>query len=169
MKDLFEALKSKLSAGLPPEPRIKTIDLWNNQERFDEKGVQRPFPYNAIFMAFQTQQTRQLALGIKDRVVNIRFYFAIKNYRTDKSPQLDFFKEFNLLMTGYTLGDQAIPLFSPLREVEVEFDEDHELVSLPWIDFQTIYKDFTGYRGLKPNAIGTVTNIPINVTIENGT
>lgn len=54
-----------------------------------------------------------------------------------------------------------------MREADLEFDEDHELVSLPWIDYQTIYKDFSAYPGMIKGRTTDLTDITVeNLTIE---
>ena len=175
MRDLFECLAKRLEP-MKKTTRLRTVDLWNNQMEADEEGNQKKIRYDAIFMAFQVGQTRNFALNIKDRVVGVRFYFAIKNYRSNKATKdLDFFHEFVKLIDGYGEGGdsskpihQQIPIFSPLREAELEFDEDHELISLPWMDYVTIYKDFSAYPGLQKNRTVELTTITVNKEIDNG-
>lgn len=151
MTDLFEAIKERLEnppshkRSLRVSSNVKTIDIWNNQLTADEEGEQRAIRMNAVLLSFSTAETRPASLGIKFKVVNVRFYYLLKTLKRDKSPNLDFKRELAQLMEGFVSEGSAEPIFSAFHEVELENDEDHDLIAAPFVDYRTIYTDVSGY------------------------
>ena len=161
MKDLYEAIAERLKP-MRASDNVQTIDIWNNQTTPDDKGKhgkKKGIRYNAIYMAFQIAEVRHIGLGVKDKVTNVRFYFAIKKLKADKRDNLDFYTNFAQLIESWASDGVSLPVFGSFKETEAEFDEDHDLVALPYLDYQTVYRDVSGYRFLKGRQVqlGTIT------------
>lgn len=145
MKDLFCVLEDRLKP-LKKCANINNIDLWNNQVKAQEQGNQKGFRYNSIFIHFIVNEVKNVGLGIKHKSITVRFYFAIKNLKSDKAKDLDFYDDFAQLIQGFGANEGFQPYFSSFHEVGLVYDNDHDNIALPFVDYNTIYIDLTGYR-----------------------
>jgi len=165
MRALYEAIAARLKP-LKASDRINTIDLWNNQLEAMKSGKQKEIRMNAIYIAFQlVPPIKHLGLGIKGKTFNVRFYFALKNLKSDKRRDLDFYINFAKLMEGWASQTGEHPAHSAFREVEISFDEDHDNVALPFLDYQTQYIDTSGYKFGGENQEFTPSS-PLDLTIN---
>lgn len=124
---------------------IRNIDLFNNQLQALADGKQKNFRFDSIFIEFIVQEVRDVGYGIKDKIMIVRFYFALKSLRASKVQNLDFYDEFASLVQGFASQNNTHPAFSGLREVALENDEDHDNIALPYVDYETVYRDVSGY------------------------
>lgn len=168
MKALYESIASRLESLRSSSDRIKTVDLWNNQIDAMKSGKQKAIRMNAIYIAFElVPPIKHLGLGIKGKTFNVRFYFALKNLSADKRKDLDFYENFAQLIEGWASKTGEAPAHSAFREVEISFDEDHDNVALPYLDYTTQYIDFSGYRFLRKNRTQDLSTITVNTEIDN--
>lgn len=166
MNDLFQAIKKRLEP-LKASDRIKTVDLWNNQLEAIREGKQKAIVWNAIFISFSlVPPIKHVGLGVKYKTINVRFRFALKKFRSDKSLNLDFQNNFSALIDGWASTTGQAPGFSAFREVDGEPDEDHDLIALPFVDYQTQYIDATAYRFRKKDQEYTPAEDSITIDVS---
>lgn len=167
MKDIYSHIADRLKP-LKRSDNINTIEVWNNQISLDNEEKENHIRYNAIFIAFQVNETKNFSFNIKERNLGVRFYFGLKNYSSRKDKYLNFYQRFTTLIDGWGYGGDSSrpladqpPIFSPLRESQLEFDEDQSLIAIPFMDYTTIYKDFSSYTGVKKNRVAQLTGVQV--------
>ncbi len=147
MTDLYESISERLKplVGNTSRDKINYVDLWNNQIQAINEKKQKAFRFNSIFIEFIVNQVKPMGYGIKDKLMTVRFYFAIKNLRSNKVQNLDFYEDFSTLIEGFASPNNTVPKFSAMHETLTEFDEDHDNIALPFVDYSTVYTDFSAY------------------------
>jgi hypothetical protein len=144
MIDLFNAIENRLKP-LVDSREIREIRLWNNQNQASAERMTKGVVHGAIYVEFIADRVNNIGLGVKDVFYTVRFHFAIKNLKSDKVENLNFHTEFAKLIQGFSSNGVTTPVFSSFRENARENDEDHDALAFPFVDYSTIYKDYTAY------------------------
>jgi hypothetical protein len=144
MIDLFNAIENRLKP-LVDSREIREVRLWNNQNQASAARMTKGVVHGAIYVEFIADRVNNIGLGIKDVIYTVRFHFAIKNLKSDKVENLNFHTEFAKLIQGFSSNGVTTPVFSSFRENARENDEDHDALAFPFVDYSTIYKDYTAY------------------------
>jgi len=143
MKELFEYISDRILTNVP---EIKSVHLWNDQivtTNVDRKG--KAIRYPSCFIEFEVVDVNNLALGIKDYILNVRVRLAIEQYKYET---LDTFTKWeNLDATLQTMAPTAISglTFTTFQEQLSEFDEDHDNVQVPFIEYRTRFRSDHSY------------------------
>jgi hypothetical protein len=93
----------------------------------------------------------------------VRFRFAIEGYKFERLDTFDFCDQFMAALQLMQPTEASGLVFTSFQEVTTEFDEDHNNVERPSIDFRTI---FTSTAAMWGGQEMTLTGIEINPTIE---
>ena len=143
MKAFFEQIKTKINTDLP---RYKTVDLYNNQDVALENLDQGRIVFPAVFIDFEFISVNQLALGIKNMEMVVRFRFLYENYTTgSRVDDLDLMTEFTNFFDLYR-GQETDPLqFTAFHETLRGLDKDHDMVNFPFIEYSTMYRNQENY------------------------
>lgn len=143
MRGFYEHIKAKINTDLP---KYKTVELFNGQDAqlLDKQIEVVVFP--AVFIDFEFIETRQLALGIKDMDLIVRFRFMFENYTYDsRVDDLDLMTEFTSFFDLWK-GEEDDPFqFTQFQEVVRGLDKDFDMVNFPFIDYRTTYKNQENY------------------------
>lgn len=123
-----------------------TVKLYNSQELADIDGKEEHIFYPAVFIEYVNEENRRLAYGVIDRVLTIRFRFMFEDYTWDRINQFDLLDQFTEHMTGFRGGESDPVQFTSFEELGRDYDENHNQVNLPIIDFITVYRDVNGYQ-----------------------
>jgi hypothetical protein len=135
MRAFYEQIAAKIATDLP---KYKTVNLYNSQEDLTD-DLQL---YPAVSIEFLFTETIQLALGIKDMVMTVRFRFIYENYtRGSRLDDLDLMTEFTTFFDLYK-GIETDPLqFTQFNETLRGLDTDHDNLAFPFIDYDTVYRN----------------------------
>lgn len=140
-------------------PAFKTVRPWNNQLLHSNEtnntrdGSQRgrfgyrqekPFPYPACFIEIIVNDVNNLPLGIKDYFLTVRFRFGVESYKFVRLDTFDFCDDFLAVMHLLAPADDTL-CFTSFQEIATEFDEDHNNVEAPYIDYRTRYRSQVSY------------------------
>jgi hypothetical protein len=157
VKAFFEFLKAQINTEVPA---IKTVRMWNNQflhsnetnnrrdgstgGRFGFRN-EKAFAYPACFVEFIINEVNSLPLGIKDYFLTVRFRFGRESYKFERLETFDFCDNFSkaIQMMAPTLASGLT--FTTFQESNTEFDEDHNNVEVPYIDYRTRYRSSVAY------------------------
>jgi hypothetical protein len=173
VKDLFNYIKEQVNARVP-DPQIKTVRMWNNQLLHSNSTAQRttfrdekPFKYPACFVEFIVDDVNNLPLGITDYILTVRYRFGVERYKFERLETFDFCD--NFLATMHLLAPTGASglTFTTFQLIKPEFDEDHNNVEAPYIDYRTRYRHIPSYTRatdvlhgpITPNAIGDIIEI----------
>lgn len=163
MKELFEYIKSQILAritktvtigGVPTvKPVFKTVRLWNNnfvaantdsKNGKDYKG-DASFTYPALFIEFIVEQVDNRCLGIKDYILTVRCRFGIEAYKFERLDTFDFCDDFSAAIQLMAPTEASGLVFTSFQEIRTEFDEDHNNVEVPYMDYRTRFVSLAGY------------------------
>jgi hypothetical protein len=175
VKALFNYIKARINTNIPT---IKTVRMFNNQFLHSNgndnkttrvKGYrdEKAFAYPACFVEFIVEQSDNRCLGIVDYILTVRFRFGIEAYKFERLDSFDFadtFKSYLQLMAPTVASGLT---FTTFQEISTEFDEDHDNVESPYIDYRTRYRSSVAYQR-RTDVIASPTDIVIEVnqTIE---
>jgi len=173
VKALFTYIKARVNTNIPT---IKTVRMWNNQflhsNGKDDKTTrakgyrdEKAFAYPACFVEFIVEQTDNRAMGIVDYILTVRFRFGIEAYKFERLDTFDFadtFKSFIQAMAPTTVSELY---FTTFQEITTEFDEDHDNVESPYIDYRTRYRSIVAYQR-RTDVISDPVTISATATIE---
>lgn len=165
MKDLYDVIKKRLETIKD----VHYVEPWNNQEQADIEKKQKAIRRNAIYIEMLIDEVKPIGLGIKDKVMTIRLYMSQKNLKADKSRTIDFYEQIAEKLEGFGCIEGYQPYFSTLHEKGQQFDIDHDLIELPFVEYGTIYKDLSGYRyksGFEPIPEGTGVSVNVDIVDE---
>jgi len=144
MRAFYEQIKAKINADLP---RYKTVELYNNQDTNLKDLINEGVIFPAVFIDFDFNETIQLALGIKDMDMTVRFRFMFESYeRGSRVEDLDLMTEFTGVFDLYKGIEQDPLQFTQFNEILRGLDEDHDMVNFPFIDYATIYRNQENYE-----------------------
>ncbi len=171
MKALFNYIVAQANVRVP---EIKTVRMFNNQflhsnsmEKRTTYRDEKPFKYPACFVEFIVNEVNNLPLGITDYFLTVRFRFGVESYKFTRLSTFDFCD--NFLATMHLLAPTLASglTFTSFILDKPEFDEDHNNVEAPYLDYKTRYRHIPSYtRGtdilhgpIAPNPIGDVVEI----------
>ena len=138
-------------------PAIKTVRMWNNQfihsNGTDSKTTvktgykdEKAFRYPALFVEFIVDETMNYSMGIKDYLLTVRFRFGIESFKFTRLDTFDFCDAFNKEIQLMAPTSASGLTFTTFQEVRTEFDEDHNNVEVPYIDFRTRYRSKVAFK-----------------------
>jgi hypothetical protein len=173
MKALFNYIKARINTNIPT---IKTVRMFNNQflhsngsdgktSRVKGYRDEKAFPYPACFVEFIVEQSDNRCLGIVDYVLITRFRFGIEAYKFERLESFDFCDDFKAVIQLMAPTDASGLIFTTFQEVTTEFDEDHDNVESPYIDFRTRYRSQVAYQR-RTDVIASPTILTATATIE---
>ncbi len=156
MRDLIEYITTTINTRVTA---LKTVRPWNNQllhsnETYNTPGKDRgrtgyrnekAFAYPACFIEIITQDTQNFPLGIIDYNLLVRFRFGVESYKFVRLETFDFCEDFIAaihLLAPTTLSGLT---FTSFQTPGTEFDEDHNNVDAPYIDYRTRYRSTSSY------------------------
>jgi hypothetical protein len=159
MKEFFEFIKARIETigtgeGAEFVPAFRTIRMFNNQfihsngdakdkSKFSYRD-EKAFKYPACFIEFIVNEVNNLPLGIKDYLLTVRFRFGVEGYKLERLDTFDFCDQFLAGIQGMVPSDNTL-CFTSFQEVSTEFDEDHNNVEMPYIDYRTRYRSQVSY------------------------
>jgi hypothetical protein len=183
MKALFGYIKAQVNLrltdtvtqGTPPAqvvvPVFKTIRMWNNQllhsnATDDKMGGQKSgykdekaFPYPALFVEFQVEQTDNRSMGIKDYVLVVRFRIGVHAYKFERLDTFDFKDRFDAAIQLMAPTVASGLTFTTFQEIQTEFDEDWNNVEAPYVDYRVRYRSSTAYQRRNDVVTGPVSPV----------
>lgn len=162
MRELFEYIEQQINLRLRDGndvPIIKTVRLWNNQfEHSNGTSTtgngrvntnvrnEKAFKYPACFIEFIVVDVFNRALGIKDMLLTVRFRFGLESYKFEKIETLDFVDKFDSVIQLMAPADHDVMSFTTFQELPREYDEDHNNVDNPYIDYRTLFRNNASYK-----------------------
>jgi len=189
VKAFFQYISDQLTANLteivqpggtpPPTPVtecvFKTIRMWNNQfvhsNGTDSKSTvktgykdEKAFRYPACFIEFIVNDVNNYCMGIKDYDLTVRFRFGIESFKFTRLDTFDFCDAFSKqiqLLGPTTLSGLT---FTSFQETLTEFDEDHNNVEVPYIDYKTRYRSSVAYKRAT-DVIASPDTLIVNTTL----
>lgn len=170
MKALIEYITEQINTRVPA---IKTVRPWNNQflhsnETYNTPGKDRgrigyrnekPFKYPACFIELVTESIQNFPLGITDYNLIVRFRFGVESYKFVKLETFDFCDDFLAVMHLLAPTNASGLTFTTFQIVASEFDEDHNNVDAPFIDYRTRYRHIVSYTRRTDVLHGPVTPV----------
>jgi hypothetical protein len=160
MRGFYEHIKAKIQSELTI---YRTIELFNSQ---DEALLQKQIEvvtFPAVFVDFEFVEVRQLAFGIKDMDIIVRFRFMFENYTyTSRLDDLDKMTTFTSVFDMWR-GIEGDPYqFTSFHEVLRGLDKDHDMMAFPFIEYATTYRNQENFTG------GTTVVDPVDesITVE---
>lgn len=182
MKALFNYIKAQINARILsdddiPVPVFKTVRLWNNQflhaNGMDSKTTtktgfkdEKAFKYPACFVEFIVEQSDNRCLGIIDYILVIRFRFGIEAYKFERLETFDFCDDFRSAIQLMAPTEASGLIFTTFQEATTEFDEDHNNVEVPYIDYRTRFRSTAAYSRATDVLVVDDIEPVITVTIE---
>lgn len=172
MKALFEYIKARINADLTD---IKTVRMWNNQflhsndsQVANTKGYknEKAFKYPACFVEIINESVDNRCLGIKDYLLVVRFRFGIEAYKFERLDTFDFCDSFSAVIQLMAPTEASGLTFTTFQEVKTEFDEDHNNVEVPYIDYRTRYRSSVAYTRRNDLTIGPITPVGVGIVLD---
>jgi len=180
-EQLTATLTETVQPGGTPQPApvtecvFKTIRMWNNQfvhsNGTDSKSTvktgfkdEKAFRYPACFIEFIVDDVNNYSMGIKDYFLTVRFRFGIESFKFTRLETFDFCDAFSKqiqLLGPTTLSGLT---FTSFQETRTEFDEDHNNVEVPYIDYKTRYRSSVAYKRAS-DVIASPNTLVVNPTI----
>lgn len=143
-------------------PIWQSVNLYRGQDGNQEQRKEEYIFYPAVFIEYQIIETRNLALKVKDHVLNITFRFMFEDYTVNRLEDITEVDNFIALMQGLRAVDsENIVQFTTFEEVGRSFDYDHDQVNMPFVTFSTILRNTKAFDALTEKT-------PVNI-ITNGT
>ncbi len=160
MKAFFLYIKNRIETRIP----TLTVELFNDQ--FNKANIERnekAIKYPICYIEFLIDEVNNLAMGIKDYFLIVRFRFGIEGYKFQRLETFDFIDEFYQAIHLMRPTDDSGLIFSSFQEAPTtEFDEDHNNVERPYIDYRTKYRSQVAYK----TPIKTVAPINLDLQVE---
>lgn len=146
MKGFYNHIKARIESELTDV--YKTIELFNAQdESLLEKQIE-VVTFPAVFVDFEFLQVRQLALGIKDMDLIVRFRFMFENYTyTSRLDDLDKITTFTGAFDMWRGIEGDNYQFTSFHEVLRGLDKDHDMIAFPFIEYSTTYRNQENFSG----------------------
>lgn len=152
---------------------FKTIRMWNNQfahsngidgEKRTKTGYkdEKAFAYPACFVEFIVNQVDNRSMGIKDYVLTVRFRFGVEAYKFERLETFDFCDAFDRFIQLMAPTEASGLTFTTFQEEKTEFDEDHNNVEIPYIDYRTRYRSSNAWQR-QTDVIATPTYLAIDL------
>lgn len=142
MKEFFEYIQARIEARVPA---IKKVDLWNNQFIKSNERKEKAFPFPICFIEFIVNETNNYSQGFKDYFLTVRFRFGIEGYKFQRLETFDFCDDFHAAIYLMRPTDDSDLYFTSFQEVNTDFDEDHNNVEIPHIDYRTRYRSVVAH------------------------
>lgn len=144
MRGFFEHIKTKINTDLTD---YMTVEYYNsndvNLEALKEGGILFP----AVYVEFIFNEINHLSLGIKNMDMTVRFRFMYENYTKSRLDDLDSMTAFTAVMDLWTGKEDDDYQFTPFLETFRQIDSNHDMVNIPFIDYQTNYRNIENYIG----------------------
>jgi hypothetical protein len=166
MRAFFEQIKAKINNELPD---YKTVELFNGQDEALEELKEDLILYPAVYIDFEFEEVNHLSFGVKDMITIVRFRFMFENYtRGSRLDDLDKMSAFTSVFDMYR-GIETDPLqFTSFHEVMRGLDKNHDMISFPFIDYKTTYRDTENYtrkNNIDVSPVAPATTGVINKTL----
>jgi hypothetical protein len=180
MKEFYEYIKEQLQEritetqvieGVPTVvPVFKTIQMFNNQFEHSNKPLgamnsafggrrdEKAFRYPACFIEIIVNEVRNLPLGIKDYLLTVRFRFGRESYKYERLETFDFCDNFYAAIQGLAPNSNDL-CFTTFIEANTEFDENHNNVENPYVDYTTRYRSQVAYYRRTDELHGPITPV----------
>lgn len=146
MKGFYNHIKARIQSELPNA--YKTIELFNAQ---DEALLQKQIEvvtFPAVFVDFEFVEVRQLAFGVKDMDLIVRFRFMFENYTyTSRLDDLDKMTAFTGAFDMWRGIEGDDYQFTSFHEVLRGLDKDHDMINFPFIEYATTYRNQENFTG----------------------
>lgn len=145
MKDFFNYIKARIETRIP----TLKVELFNDQ--FNKANIDRnekAIRYPICYVELLINQVNNFALGIKDYWLTVRFRIGIEGYKFQRLETFDFVDEFYRAVHMMRPTDASGLVFTSFQEVQPEFDEDHNNVERPYIDYRTRLRSQVAYTPL---------------------
>lgn len=160
MKNFFLYIKNRIETRIP----TLKVELFNDQ--FNKANIDRnekAIRYPICYVEFIIDDVNNLAMGIKDYFLIVRFRLGVEGYKFQRLETFDFVDEFYQAVHLMRPTDDSGLIFSSFQEAaSSEFDEDHNNVERPYIDYRTKYRSQVAYK----TPVKTVAPTTLVVNIE---
>lgn len=145
MKAFFNYIKSRIETRIP----TLKVELFNdqfNKANIDrtEKAIRYPICYVELIIV----EVRNYCLGIKDYITTVRFRIGVEGYKFQRLETFDFVDTFYQAIHMMRPTDASGLIFTSFQEISPEFDEDHNNVERPYIDYRTRYRSQVAHTPL---------------------
>lgn len=161
-----------------------------------EGRKEKAIVYPICYVEFIVNDINNYCLGVKDYFLTVRFRFGLESYKFERLDTFDFVDDFyraihlmrpapvsgasvsadsdtitvdsDTVTSDQTEGQGEELIFTSFQEVFTEFDEDHNNVEVPYVDYRTRYRSLVAYQrgtaiqGLGINILFGLPNIPTN-------
>lgn len=164
MKAFFNHIKSRIQTSIP----TLKVELFNDQ--FNKANIDRTekaIIYPICYVEFIVENVNNYALGIKDYFIRVRFRIGIEGYKFQRLETFDFVDTFYqaIHMMRPPVPDTGL-YFTSFQEIQPEFDEDHDNVDKPYIDYRTRLRTTTAYTALSEIDPPTDLNLQTQIVDE---
>lgn len=138
MKELFLYIRNRLTSRIPG----LTVELFNDQfnkanGNTAEGRSEMAIRYPVCYIEFIIESVDNLSMGVMAFFLRTRFRFGLESYKFERLETFDFLDDFYAAIHMMTPTDRNILNFTSFQAVEPEFDEDHNNVERPYIDYRT--------------------------------
>jgi hypothetical protein len=136
-KGFYQCLKDKIRTDLPD---WKSVELFRGQDQSLEQRDQKPLTYPAALIEFQVDEVMNLAAGVKDYLMRVRFRLMFEGYSNDREFVLDMVDQFKCALDRFRGGDDSEEKFTSFDELPFVPDLDFENLQQIIIEYQTKYR-----------------------------
>lgn len=160
MKDFFNYIKARIEARIP----ALKVELFNDQfNKADIDRTEKAIRYPICYVEFIIVEVRNYCLGIKDYWLTVRFRIGVEGYKFQRLETFDFVDDFYSAIHMMRPTDASGLIFTSFQEVQPEFDEDHNNVDRPYIDYRTRLRSKVAYTVPAPKYAPTDLGISVEV------
>ena len=149
MKALFNHIASRITTAIP----TLKVELFNSQfAKANIDRTEKAIIYPICYVEFIVESVNNYCLGVKDYMLRIRFRLGIEGYKFQRPETFDFVDTFYqaIHMMRPPVPDGGL-YFTSFQEYSPEFDEDHDNVDKPYIDYRTRLRTTVAYTALEAN------------------
>lgn len=145
MKEFHDYIVAFINANTD----LKAVNLYRGQDDSLAKREEEYIFYPAVFIEYQIVETRNLALKVKDYVLNVVFRFMFEDYTVNRLEDITEVDNFIATMQGLRAVDgENIVQFTGFEEVGRSFDFDHDMVNMPFVTFKTVLRNTKAFDTL---------------------
>jgi hypothetical protein len=158
VRAFFEYIKARIEDRIP---ELK-VEVYNNQfVRADTDRTEKAIRYPICYVEFIVEDVNNFSRGFKDYFMRIRFRLGLESYKFQRLETFDFADQFYSAIHLMRPTQASGLIFSSFQEMSTEFDEDHNNVDHPFIDYRTKYRSQVAYHA--PGILSTPLDLLINV------
>jgi len=163
MKKLHDFIKNEITTQLPA---FKRVERYRGQDIAQEARQNDVMLYPACLIQYNVVESRALALGITEQLLDIEFRLYFENYTRTRDDDMIAVEDFTNVIERLRGNPNDNVQFTSMEEQRREQDNNFEQVNNPIVTYRTLYRNLEKYLSDTENNQVVTIDATVSATIQ---